>query len=82
MQGSDEMKNRSEEIRNEKGIRQEDFARLMDPVKPSVLLEMKDIIHLSKCRSSRADLFPPSHTTVRAVRHTAVQYNFKACRSL
>ena len=26
--------------------------------------------------------FLPSHTTVRAVRHTAVQHNFKACRSI
>ena len=27
-------------------------------------------------------IYPPSHTTVRAVRHTAVQRNFIACRSL
>ena len=35
-----------------------------------------------KNKSSRGDFFLPSHTTVHAVRHTAVQHNFKACRSM
>ena len=53
---------------------------LLTPLNHKIYTEVskKDIKKEDFQKSSRGNLHFPSHTTVRAVRHTAVQPNFKA----